>query len=159
MPKLTVPGLAGDFKIRTMRSSDLDLVVLNEVSSYVHPWNKRIFIDCLRAGYQCWVLASKHKIIGHGVMSVAIGECHLLTLCVHPDFQRLGYGTKILRFLLGKAQQQEAGVCFLEVRSSNTEARSLYLSMGFNPVGARKNYYPAESGREDAIIMSLKLPD
>ena len=40
-----------------MRSSDLDLVVKNEVDAYEHPWTKRIFIDCLRSGYQCWVLA------------------------------------------------------------------------------------------------------
>jgi len=141
-----------------MRSSDLDLVVQNEVFSYNHPWSKRIFIDCLRAGYLCWVLASKDKIIGHGVMSVAVGECHLLTLCVHPDHQRLGYGKRILYFLLEKAYRQQAKVCYLEVRSSNKEARSLYNSAGFLPIGERKNYYPSSQGREDAIIMSLNLP-
>ena len=45
------------FFARTMRNSDLDLVVQNEAAAYEHPWTKRIFIDCLRAGYQCWVLA------------------------------------------------------------------------------------------------------
>jgi ribosomal-protein-alanine N-acetyltransferase len=141
-----------------MRSSDLDLVVQIEVSSYNHPWSKRIFIDCLRAGYQCWVLASKDKIVGHGVMSVAIGESHVLTLCVHSDFQRLGFGKRILCFLLEKAYRQDAKVCYLEVRSSNKEARALYNSVGFLPIGERKNYYPAIEGREDALIMSLNLP-
>jgi len=154
----TLFELRAEFRLRSMRSSDLDLVVQNEVSSYNHPWTKRIFIDCLRAGYQCWVLASKDKIIGHGVMSVAIGECHLLTLCVHSDFQKLGHGKRILYFLLDKAYRQEAKVCFLEVRSSNNEARALYNSAGFLPIGERKNYYPLSQGREDAIIMSLNLP-
>ena len=150
--------LQSQFGLRTMRASDLDLVVQNEVSSYEHPWTKRIFIDCLRAGYLCWVLASKDKVVGHGVMSVAIGECHLLTLCVHPDHQRLGHGKRMLRFLLDKAYRLNASVCFLEVRHSNNEAMALYQSMGFFPIGERKNYYPAEQGREDAVIMSLGLP-
>jgi len=87
----SLSGNQRNFFARNMRYSDLDLVVQNEAAAYQHPWTKRIFIDCLRAGYQCWVLANKQKIVAHGVMSVAIGECHLLTLCVHPDFQRRGY--------------------------------------------------------------------
>ncbi|MEC8331889.1 MAG: ribosomal-protein-alanine N-acetyltransferase, partial [Pseudomonadota bacterium] len=75
------------FFARTMRHSDLDLVVKNEAAAYAHPWTKRIFIDCLRAGYQAWVLANKQEIAAHAVMSVAVEECHLLTLCVHPAFQ------------------------------------------------------------------------
>ena len=71
---VTLSELQAEFKVRSMRSSDLDLVVQNEVLSYNHPWTKRIFIDCLRAGYECWVLANKDKIVGHGVMSIAVGE-------------------------------------------------------------------------------------
>jgi ribosomal-protein-alanine N-acetyltransferase len=145
--------------MRRMRASDLDLVVQTETAaSYEHPWNKRVFVDCLRAGYQCWVLADADQLVGHGVLSVAIGESHLLTLCVHPDYQRLGYGRRILRFLLEQAGKEEAEVCFLEVRHSNEGAKSLYSSMGFLPIGERKNYYPSEHGREDAIIMSRSLP-
>ena len=144
--------------LRSMRSSDLDLVVQNETLAYEHPWSKRIFIDCLRAGYQCWVLANKQQIVAHGVMSVAIGECHLLTLCVDPEYQRLGYGRKIFSLLLDRANKLEAEVCFLEVRASNEGALKLYSSMGFTQIGERKNYYPGTDGREDAIIMSRNLP-
>lgn len=146
-----------EFKLRIMRNSDLDLVVQNELTSYEYGWNKRIFVDCLRAGYQCWVLASRDKIIGHGVLSVAVGESHLLTLCVSPNYQRRGLGKTILRFLLERAAKEDADVCFLEVRPSNSKARSLYLSMGFVPIAVRKNYYPAGADREDAIIMSRNL--
>lgn len=141
-----------------MRSSDVDLVVQNEIAAYEHPWTKRIFIDCLRAGYQCWVLANKQKIVAHGVMSVAIGESHLLTLCVHPDFQRRGFGRKIFNLLLDRAYKLDASECFLEVRRSNESAITLYQSLGFAVIGERKNYYPGNSGREDALIMSRSLP-
>ena len=147
-----------EYCLRSMRSSDLDLVVKNENLAYEHPWTKRIFIDCLRSGYQCYVLANKDKIVAHGVLSVAIGECHLLTLCVHPDFQRKGYGRKLFVMLLGRATKLDATVCFLEVRSSNKRALALYQSLGFTQVGERKQYYPAEDGREDALILSRLLP-
>jgi len=146
------------FFARTMRSSDIDFVVQNEAAAYDHPWTKRIFVDCLRAGYQCWVLANKQQIVAHGVMSVAIGECHLLTLCVPPGFQRHGYGRKLFKLLLDRAYKQGAEVCFLEVRRSNEGAIALYRSMGFVQIGERKNYYPNAGSREDALIMSRDLP-
>jgi ribosomal-protein-alanine N-acetyltransferase len=142
---------------RTMRNSDLDLVVHNEAAASAHYWTKRIFIDCLRGGYQCWVLANKQNIVAHGVMSVAIGECHLLTLCVHPDHQRKGLARKLFNLLLDRAVKLDAHECFLEVRKSNIPGIELYRSMGFIQVGERKNYYPNGSDREDALIMSRSL--
>lgn len=155
---LTETNLNKDFFARTMRSSDVELVAQNEAVAYVHPWTKRIFVDCLRSGYQCWVLANKQEIVAHGVMSVAIGECHLLTLCVLPEYQRNGFARKLFKLLLDKAYKQKAGICFLEVRCSNEGAIQLYRSMGFVQVGERKNYYPHAGSREDALIMSRDLP-
>ncbi|MEX0964162.1 MAG: ribosomal protein S18-alanine N-acetyltransferase [Pseudohongiellaceae bacterium] len=141
-----------------MRTSDVELVALNEAAAQLHPWTKRIFLDCLRSGYQCWVLANKQRIVAHGVMSVAIGECHLLTLCVHPEYQRRGFARKLFKLLLDRAYKQEAETCFLEVRRSNESAAELYRSMGFVEIGERKNYYPGKGEREDALIMSRDLP-
>ena len=146
------------FFARNMRYSDVDLVVSNETIAYKYPWTKQNFIDCLQSGYQCWVLADKQKIIAHGVISIAIWDCHLLTLCVHPQFQRLGFGRRMLILLLDRAAKLNSSECFLEVRISNETAISLYKSIGFDAVGSRKGYYPAAQGREDAIIMSRTLP-
>ena len=146
------------FFTRAMRFSDIDLVVKNEAASYEYPWSKRNFIDCLQSGYQCWVLATTKEIIAHGVVSVSIGESHILTLCVHPDHQRNGYGRKILRLLAERAHKLEASECFLEVRTKNERAISLYKSFGFSVIGERENYYPGKMGREDAYIMSRTLP-
>ena len=32
-----------------------------------------------------------------------------------------------------------------------------FRESGFNEVGMRKNYYPAENGREDAMILAIEL--
>ena len=152
MSTITTPQ--EQFFARSMRFSDVDLVVANETSAYKYPWSKQNFLDCLQSGYQCWVLADKKQIIAHGVISIAICEAHLLTLCVHPKYQRLGFGRKILILLLDRASQMNSSECFLEVRITNKAAISLYESMGFESIGRRKGYYPSEQGREDALIMS-----
>lgn len=150
----------GQVICRRMRPSDLDFVVQNEDVSYPNPWSKRIFLDCLRAGYECWVLATRDTILVHGVLSAAVGESHVLTLCVHPDSRRNAYGRRMLQHLLAQARNLGADTCFLEVRPSNEAARALYYSMGFVQVGERRHYYPSETGssfREDALILSLTL--
>lgn len=160
MQQLSRPETLNVFP-RAMRPSDLDMVVQSENLSYQQPWSKRVFLDCLRSGYECWVLATRDRIVAHGVLSAAVGEAHVLTLCVHPDFRRAGYGRRLLRHLLDKAARRDASECFLEVRPSNIEARQLYMSMGFTQVGERRGYYPAQSGttqREDALILSRALP-
>lgn len=147
---------------RRMRPSDLDMVVTNEELSYANPWSKRIFLDCLRSGYECWVVATRDAILAHGVLSVAVGESHLLTLCVHPDARRQSHGRRMLQFLLKQARRLGADSCFLEVRPSNQEARALYYSLGFVQVGERRHYYPAQAGstfREDALILCRVLDD
>jgi len=44
--------------VRAMRPEDLARVVELETECYEFPWTFGIFRDCLRAGYECWVLAT-----------------------------------------------------------------------------------------------------
>jgi len=43
------------------------------------------------------------------------------------------------------------------VRTGNARALQVYERQGYRRVGVRKGYYPAHGGREDAIVMSLRL--
>lgn len=146
-----------DFAMRPMREVDIPAVMGVETAAYAHPWTEGIFRDCLRVGYHCWVLSKPAEVIGHGVMSIAAGESHILNLCVHPSAQGQGFGKTILRRLLSIARAKDVDTVFLEVRSSNHSALSLYAGEGFCEVGIRRGYYPLASGREDAVIMALPL--
>jgi len=142
---------------RPMHEEDLPMVLMIEESAYAFPWTLVIFQDCLRMGYSTWVLEQDGCIIGYSVMSIAVGECHLLNLCVHPDNQRMGHGELLLDHMLDLAQRHQAEMAFLEVRPSNEVARRLYQNKGFDEVGMRRNYYPGHFGREDAVIMARSL--
>ncbi len=129
---------------REMTLDDLSIVVMNDKLSYTHPWSKGIFTDCLQAGNDCWVVARDKELIGHSVLSVVEGECHLLNVCIIPDYQDGGLGRRLVEHMLDRAKQLSARTVFLEVRPSTPAAYHLYTSMGFNEVGTRKDYYPAK---------------
>jgi ribosomal-protein-alanine N-acetyltransferase len=144
-------------RLRPMRDTDLNAVLEVERSSYEFPWTRSIFRDCLRVGYNCFVYETSAGLVGHGIVSVGAEECHLLNICVHPEYQRRGLGRALVRFLLMFARRQGAKVALLEVRVSNSGAYQLYTQLGFDEIGIRKDYYPARRGREDAIILARDL--
>jgi [ribosomal protein S18]-alanine N-acetyltransferase len=143
--------------LRPMRPEDLEQVVAIEIVAYEYPWTHGIFRDCLRAGYNCWVLAQSLEVIGYGVLSTAAGEAHVLNVCIAQAQQGHGHGKHLMRRLVDIARWHHAERIFLEVRPSNERAIALYDQLGFNEIGKRPNYYPARRGREDAIVMALEL--
>ncbi|MGB0712117.1 MAG: ribosomal protein S18-alanine N-acetyltransferase [Gammaproteobacteria bacterium] len=144
-------------RIRPMAVEDVEAVHRIEQLAYDYPWSEGIFRDCLRVGYSCWVAENWSGLCGYGLVSVAVGECHILNLCVHPENQRHGVGTLMLSHLIDTARGHGAYRAFLEVRISNRGARRLYRGVGFDEIGRRKGYYPADEGREDAIVLEKDL--
>lgn len=144
--------------LRPMREEDLSQVIAIEEAVYPFPWTLGIFQDCLRVGYCCWVVTLADRVLGYGVLSVVLDECHILNLCIHPDQQRRGLGARLIQRLLNTAREHGAETAFLEVRVSNLAAFKLYEGLGFEEIGRRKDYYPAlQDKREDALVMSLDL--
>jgi ribosomal-protein-alanine N-acetyltransferase len=68
-----------------------------------------------------------------------------------------GLARRLLQRLINQAREREADTAFLEVRASNRVALGLYESLGFNEIGLRRGYYPADKGREDAILLAKAL--
>lgn len=147
------------WRIRPMTPDDLAQVMDIEQVSYNYPWSRGIFEDCLRMGYRCQVLCEgSGGISGYGLISTAVGEAHLLNLCIAPFCRRSGMARYLLAQLVQIARDDQAHVMFLEVRPSNRAALSLYRQAGFYEIGRRPDYYPAVNGREDAVVLSLDIP-
>jgi len=81
----------------------------------------------------------------------------LLNLCVRRDRQGLGYGRTLALHMMTRAHRRKASMLFLEVRPSNVIAGNLYESLGFREIGIRRNYYPAQTGHEDARVLALDV--
>jgi ribosomal-protein-alanine N-acetyltransferase len=143
--------------IRNLTADDLARVNEIEQSAYPYPWTTGIFDDCLRVGYQCTGLQTGRLLVGYAIQSQAVGESHLLNLCISPDWQGMGYGALLLDHAIHIARKQDCESMFLEVRPSNPVGLGLYERRGFVILGRRPDYYRSDQGREDAIIMNLLL--
>jgi ribosomal-protein-alanine N-acetyltransferase len=86
--------------LRLMQAEDLEQVLQIEQRVYPFPWTLGILRDCLKVGYCCWVVTVDQQIVGYGVMSVVVDECHLLNICIDPGWQRLGLGRRLVERLL-----------------------------------------------------------
>jgi ribosomal-protein-alanine N-acetyltransferase len=145
-------------RLRRMRREDLPFVLDIEGKNYNFPWTEGIFIDCLKSSsYSCWICEELDVIVGFSIVSMAVGEAHIMNICVDPDVQKQGVGGRLLENMIELARKKADSI-FLEVRPSNKIAVSLYKKRGFNEIGVRKNYYPAVNGRrEDAVMLALDL--
>lgn len=144
-------------RFETLTEAWLDAVLAVEQQAYTHPWSRGNFTDSIRSGYQAQVLVGDDCLIGYFVAMKGVDEVHLLNITVAPAFQRQGWSRVMLDALATWSRGQGAQWLWLEVRVSNTRAYAVYLAHGYQRVGVRKAYYPAFEGREDAIVMSLKL--
>jgi ribosomal-protein-alanine N-acetyltransferase len=142
---------------RRMTPDDLEQVMQVELEVYEFPWTERIFSDCIRVGYYCWLALYGKAIVGHAVISVVDDESHMLNLSIAQAHQRKGYGRQFVEFLVNEARVHHAKSMLLEVRPSNRAAINCYNNAGFNEVGCRKDYYPANRGREDAILLAKHI--
>jgi ribosomal-protein-alanine N-acetyltransferase len=142
---------------RPMRATDLAVVADMEKSLYAFPWSLGNFRDSLNAGYDCWVACQGGNVIGYAILMIALEEAHLLNFAVDSAWQNRGIGRAFLDYILGVAREAKCQIVYLEVRPSNASARHLYRKRGFQQIAIRPSYYPALSGREDALFLGITL--
>ena len=144
-------------EFRPMKKLDIAAACEIEKQVYDFPWGDRTFRDCFKAGYSSWVFERLGKVFAYGILSFGAGGAHIMNLCVSPEQQHKGYAEKLMGQLIEIARYNRATTMFLEVRPSNMGAICLYVKLGFNEIGTRKDYYPAKNGREDALMLGMDL--
>ena len=143
---------------KPMTEKDLPRVFEIENSAGPHPWPLNNFRDSIESNHCCLVAELNETIIAQGIIMNVVDEAQLLILTVDADHQKKGIGKALLQQLIFQAKRHKAKTLFLEVRASNSTAFQLYIDAGFNEIGRRYNYYPADGHKsEDAITMALDI--
>jgi ribosomal-protein-alanine N-acetyltransferase len=143
--------------LRDMTGADLDAVLRIEREVHAHPWTQGNFSDALRSKYVCKIYEDKNDILGYAVLMLAVDEAELLDIAIAAPHQRHGWGRRLLEEMMAVARRQGMHRIVLEVRASNAAAIAMYRQAGFSNIGLRRDYYQAENGREDAILMGREL--
>lgn len=132
----------------------VDAIYAIEIAAQSHPMSKSVMASCFAKRYFNSALYVDEQLAGFYIGEIVLDESSLIEICVAPDFQGKGLGRQLLAHYIEQATDKGAMSCWLEVRESNTAAHKLYQSMDFNEVDRRINYYPTDTGKEDAIMMS-----
>lgn len=145
------------YRFLPMRLEDLDMVYDLETDAYQFPWTKQIIRDCILYNYDSYSVFFGDRIIGYVISKISYPETHILNLTVNSKFRKNGVGTTLIQLIIDDARIRNSRDIILEVRSSNTAAQSLYKKLSFQRIGLRKDYYESKDGREDALVLRLKL--
>ena len=145
------------FELLPMHAGDLEAVLRIEYRVCPFPWGLANFTDSMASGYSCWVGRVSGELAGYFVLMLAVDDAHLLTISVAEPHQRMGIGARLLRHVMAVAREGGAQRLLLEVRPSNAKALALYRHFGFQQIGKRRDYYPADGGREDALVLAHAL--
>ena len=144
-------------RLRIARREDISAWVgpLERASNAV-PWSEHLLGGEVESPYSVfWVAEVGDVPAGFVIVHMVGEEAEILEIVVSEKLRGTGVGRKLMEQAGITAQMRGCTALFLEVRPSNTVARTLYERLGFEPVGLRKRYY--RDNGEDAIVMRLDL--
>lgn len=91
------------------------------------------------------------------VLVIGEGDAHLAELVVHPDHRRRGHGRALVEAVIDR--QAPGTRVTLAVAADNDPARSLYESVGFEPIDRRPGFYESVDGCPDeAVVYAYDVP-
>jgi ribosomal-protein-alanine N-acetyltransferase len=138
--------------LRRMEDRDLPSVMEIDALCLARPWSAAIWRGELTSPYGLYlVIEDRGEVSGHIGVRHVLGELHITTIAVRPEYRRRGHARALVGAAL--AAYPKANYVHLEVRPTNGAAISLYESLGFRITGRRPRYY----GDEDALLMTLNL--
>ncbi len=141
-------------KIERMTVAHLDSVAELERECFAHPWSRESLKETLESKDSLFYVAELDgRVIGCIGMSFVLDEGYIYNVAVEKDSRKNGVGSALIQTLVNYGKKNGFAFLTLEVRESNTAARSLYSNFGFIKVGERKDYYSDPT--ENAVLMTL----
>ena len=141
--------------IRRAIADDVPKIAALEAESFTDPWSEKdIFsIVCSEGGICFTALEDDGVLVAYVFGRLIAPEGEIYRIAVRADRRQRGVGYRLLSYALKTERGRGLETTFLEVRSRNTAAISLYRAHGFEEVGRRTGYY--QNPADDAIIMLL----
>jgi ribosomal-protein-alanine acetyltransferase len=152
------------WQLRVAGVDDLEAIMAIESGTFgSDAWSPAAMLADL-ANRHCHYLVAFHpqspdRVEGYGglLAPVGSGEADIQTIAVAESARRTGLGRQLMLALIHEARARRARTLFLEVRADNPGAQQLYLSLGFEEIAVRPNYYQPDG--VDAVIMRLAVPE
>jgi ribosomal-protein-alanine N-acetyltransferase len=142
-------------EIIRMSREHLSAVAEIEQISFSDPWSVESLELMLGEQAMGLVALEDGRVLGYVGMMCVLDEGQIINVATHPDARRRGVGRALMSAIEQSAKERGIVFLSLEVRESNTAARSLYSSLGWVECGIRKNFYSKPT--ENACIMTKSI--
>ena len=141
--------------IRRANPNDLESIVEIEALSFNDPWSRKDIDSyiCSEDGMCFVALDDSGKRLAYIIGRIIAPEGEIYRIATRPDSRGRGIGYRLLSYAIKTERGRGLETVFLEVRSKNIAAISLYKSYGFKEISIRKSYY--KNPDDDAIIMMI----
>lgn len=137
--------------LRRAASADLDAIVALEAAGFAEgAWSAASVRGALADPHGLSLVAvGEDGVVGVILGQVLFERAELLRVTVPRTLRRAGLGRRLLRAFAVACAEAGAEALWLEVRESNTAARTLYEAEGFVLSSRRRGYF---GGLEDALL-------
>ena len=139
-----------------MKIVNLDKSYLGQIcglyaNGFEDGWNLNMLSSAFDTGRFCVYGAfDGDSLVGAVSVSVAMDEADLESIFVLENYRHQKIATLLFDNMQNLLLSKGIKKIFLEVRKSNTPAKTFYLKSGFSEISVRKKYYP---DGEDALIL------
>jgi ribosomal-protein-alanine N-acetyltransferase len=139
-------------QIVLMEASHVPAVAELEKQCFSMPWSEASVRSELDNPLSLWLVAvADGTVAGYIGSQAVLDEADVMNVAVSDLFRRQGIAQALVEELVRRLCGKGVRCLTLEVRASNTPAKSLYEKLGFAQVGRRPNYY--RNPKEDALIL------
>lgn len=143
-------------KIRWMKPSDLDQVLLIEIDSYEQFWDAANFQHVLSNSkhYRGKVATIGKAIVGYCIYAVTSSEIQIHNITVDREFRRQGIATELMASICLERAEHHQLLSTL-IRESNTVAQKFFSNCGLKAVGVVSELY--DGSDEDAYMFQYEF--
>ena len=145
---------SNSFSLEKLRKTHLPIIWDMQKSEPYITWSERQFVESHDNVYV--LLSGNNEGVGYTVIVKTPPDAEIHNLFICNELRGRGLG-KILFKQAIQMLSAEVENLYLEVSEDNNIAIALYKSLGFEEIGARKNYYRKGSTASNAIIMHLLI--
>jgi len=139
------------YLLRGMEKEDIDAIIEGEEIVFGQSMGKDFLLSELEINpfSQYIVLEVDGKVSGYIGLWIT-DNVQVMNFYVLPEYQKMGFGTMIMEFVIKVCLASKVKALTLEVRESNIKAIKLYERFGLKKASIRKAYY---NNGEDALLM------
>jgi ribosomal-protein-alanine N-acetyltransferase len=143
-----------EFQLRLFRPADLKNILSIERAAFPRePYDRELFLELYRDCGGLFIVAKcSGRIAGYMVSCAKSGKAEIVSIAVHPKYQKLGVGSALMVHTLAALKKKKVQSVKLMVKTTNSSGVRFYRRFGFIRVRRVPRYY--EDGA-DAFRMSL----